>query len=42
MAASQVIAKDKNTFSASIKVTIIASNVVILVSILGNDLTNQK
>ena len=42
MAVPKVIAKDKNTFSGSIKVTIIASIVVILMSFLGNDLTNQK
>ena len=42
MAASKVIAKDKNTLSASIKVTIIASIVVILMSFLGNNLTNQN
>ena len=42
MAASKVIAKDKNKFSAKIKVTIIALIVVILMSFLGNDLTNQK
>ena len=42
MAASKVIAKNKNTFSASIKVTIIASIIVILMLFLGNDLTNQK
>ena len=35
MAASKVIAKDQNTFTASIKVTIIASIVVILMSFLG-------
>ena len=42
MTASKVIAKDKNTFSARIKVTIIASIVVILMSFLDNDLKNQK
>ena len=42
MAASKVIAKDKSTFNASIKVTIIASIVIILMSFLGNGLTNQK
>ena len=42
MAASKVIAKDKNAFSASIKVTIIASIDVILMSFISNDLTNQK
>ena len=42
MAASKVIPKDKNTFSASIKVTIIASVDVILMSFISNDLTNQK
>ena len=36
MAASEVIAKDKNTFSASIKVTIIVSVVVILMSFLAS------
>ena len=42
MAASKVIAKDKNAFSASIKVTIIASIDVILMSFISKDLTNQK
>ena len=42
MAALKVIAKDNNTFNASIKVIIIASIIVILMSFSGNDLTNQK
>ena len=42
MAASKVIAKEKNTFSASIKVTIIASIDAILMPFISNDLTNQK
>ena len=42
MTTSKVIAKDKNTFSVSIKFTVIASNGVILMPFLGNDVTNQK
>ena len=42
MMASRVIAKDKNTFSVSIKITILASIDVILMTFLGNDVTNQK
>ena len=39
MAASKVIAKDKNMFSVGIKVTVITSIDHIF---LGNDLKNQK
>ena len=42
MAASKVIAKEKNTFSASIKVTISASIDAILMPFISNDLTNRK
>ena len=42
MAASKVIAKDKNTFSVRIKVNVIASIDVILICPLGNDLKDQK